>query len=142
MGEGTEEWGWRGARGRGEGRKLGAVWLLPSPLPLGSAHRERVNSKVRGEGPIKLSRRPRPRADKFHTDRMSRACRISSARQTRACRERSSLDMSPNRKICSLEALLDFRRGAAASGKTLVHCHGCFDIVHPGHIHYLQFARS
>jgi rfaE bifunctional protein kinase chain/domain/rfaE bifunctional protein nucleotidyltransferase chain/domain len=23
-----------------------------------------------------------------------------------------------------------------------VHCHGCFDIVHPGHIHHLQFAKS
>jgi rfaE bifunctional protein kinase chain/domain/rfaE bifunctional protein nucleotidyltransferase chain/domain len=24
----------------------------------------------------------------------------------------------------------------------LVHCHGCFDVVHPGHIHHLQHARS
>jgi rfaE bifunctional protein kinase chain/domain/rfaE bifunctional protein nucleotidyltransferase chain/domain len=24
----------------------------------------------------------------------------------------------------------------------VVHCHGCFDIVHPGHIQHLQFARS
>ena len=23
-----------------------------------------------------------------------------------------------------------------------MHCHGCFDIVHPGHIHHLQYARS
>ena len=23
-----------------------------------------------------------------------------------------------------------------------MHCHGCFDIVHPGHIQHLQFARS
>jgi rfaE bifunctional protein kinase chain/domain/rfaE bifunctional protein nucleotidyltransferase chain/domain len=27
-------------------------------------------------------------------------------------------------------------------GKTVVHCHGCFDIVHPGHISHLQEARS
>jgi rfaE bifunctional protein kinase chain/domain/rfaE bifunctional protein nucleotidyltransferase chain/domain len=26
--------------------------------------------------------------------------------------------------------------------KTIVQCHGCFDIVHPGHIRYLEFARS
>ena len=26
--------------------------------------------------------------------------------------------------------------------KTLVHCHGCFDIVHPGHIHHLRFAAE
>jgi rfaE bifunctional protein kinase chain/domain/rfaE bifunctional protein nucleotidyltransferase chain/domain len=50
--------------------------------------------------------------------------------------------MSPNRKVCSLEGLLEFRRLAGQEGRTIVHCHGCFDIVHPGHIHYLQFARS
>lgn len=25
---------------------------------------------------------------------------------------------------------------------TIVQCHGCFDIVHPGHIRYLEFARA
>ena len=50
--------------------------------------------------------------------------------------------MSPNRKIRSLEELLEYRRLAGGDGRTVVHCHGCFDIVHPGHIHYLQFARS
>jgi rfaE bifunctional protein nucleotidyltransferase chain/domain len=47
-----------------------------------------------------------------------------------------------HRKICSLAQLLEFRRAAAANRQTVVHCHGCFDIVHPGHIQYLQFARS
>src|SRR5580698_2359354 len=50
--------------------------------------------------------------------------------------------MSPNRKVCSLPQLLELRRLAAEAGKTVVHCHGCFDIVHPGHIHYLQYAKS
>ena len=50
--------------------------------------------------------------------------------------------MGINPKICSLRLLLDLRQSAAAAGQTVVHCHGCFDIVHPGHIHYLQFARS
>ena len=50
--------------------------------------------------------------------------------------------MSPQRKICPLDRLLAVRREAAASGKTVVHCHGCFDIVHPGHIQYLQFAKG
>src|SRR5690606_4404366 len=27
-----------------------------------------------------------------------------------------------------------------AAGKTVVHCHGCFDIVHPGHVRYLRYA--
>lgn len=47
-----------------------------------------------------------------------------------------------NRKILSLETLADLRERAREAGKTVVHCHGCFDIVHPGHIHHLQFARS
>ena len=50
--------------------------------------------------------------------------------------------MPPSRKVCSLERLLSLREEARQSGKTVVHCHGCFDIVHPGHIHHLQFARS
>src|SRR5262245_37524814 len=50
--------------------------------------------------------------------------------------------MSAERKILTLQQLLDLRAGAADSGRTLVHCHGCFDIVHPGHIHHLEYARS
>ena len=50
--------------------------------------------------------------------------------------------MNDGRKIHSLDSLLALRRDAGADGKTVVHCHGCFDIVHPGHIQYLQFARS
>src|SRR5215217_6294001 len=50
--------------------------------------------------------------------------------------------MIPERKVLSLEQLLQFRLAAQAAGKTVVHCHGCFDIVHPGHIHHLQHARS
>lgn len=50
--------------------------------------------------------------------------------------------MQSNRKLVSLEALLALREKARREGLTLVHCHGCFDIVHPGHIHHLQFARS
>jgi len=33
-------------------------------------------------------------------------------------------------------------RRARQAGKTVVQCHGCFDIVHPGHIRYLEFARK
>lgn len=50
--------------------------------------------------------------------------------------------MSPNRKVCDLGQLLKYRREARAAGKMVVHCHGCFDIVHPGHIMHLQYARS
>lgn len=47
-----------------------------------------------------------------------------------------------SRKIVSLEALVNLRGNARAGGKTVVHCHGCFDIVHPGHIRYFQFAKQ
>ncbi|HSU67201.1 MAG TPA: PfkB family carbohydrate kinase [Tepidisphaeraceae bacterium] len=50
--------------------------------------------------------------------------------------------MAWNRKIISLETLTILRQQARAEGKCVVHCHGCLDIVHPGHIHHLQFARS
>ncbi|HEY0008817.1 MAG TPA: PfkB family carbohydrate kinase, partial [Tepidisphaeraceae bacterium] len=50
--------------------------------------------------------------------------------------------MSASRKVCSLDQLLALRAQARADGRTVVHCHGCFDVVHPGHIHHLQHARS
>jgi bifunctional ADP-heptose synthase (sugar kinase/adenylyltransferase) len=46
--------------------------------------------------------------------------------------------MPPARKIVTLEKLLSLRSAARAEGKSVVHCHGCFDIVHPGHIMHLQ----
>src|SRR6185295_3256936 len=45
-------------------------------------------------------------------------------------------------KIKTKEQLLQAIKAARADGKTIVQCHGCFDIVHPGHIRYLQFARA
>ncbi|MBC7785604.1 MAG: adenylyltransferase/cytidyltransferase family protein [Burkholderiales bacterium] len=50
--------------------------------------------------------------------------------------------MPASRKICTFQQLLEHRRAARAAGKIVVHCHGCFDVVHPGHIHHLQHARS
>ena len=50
--------------------------------------------------------------------------------------------MAPERKICTRERLLALRDQARRDGRTVVHCHGCFDIVHPGHVRHLQFARS
>lgn len=48
---------------------------------------------------------------------------------------------SCNRKIVDRVELLAAAGSARAAGHTIVHCHGCFDIVHPGHIRYLEFAR-
>jgi rfaE bifunctional protein nucleotidyltransferase chain/domain len=48
----------------------------------------------------------------------------------------------PRRKILSHQDLLHVRATERAAGRRVVHCHGCFDIVHPGHIRHLRFARS
>jgi len=45
-------------------------------------------------------------------------------------------------KIVDLPHLLRIRQVAAADRRTVVLCHGCFDIVHPGHVRYLHFARQ
>lgn len=47
-----------------------------------------------------------------------------------------------HRKILTLDQLLEARQALRAQGKTVVQCHGCFDIVHPGHLRYLRFARQ
>lgn len=49
---------------------------------------------------------------------------------------------SPHRKIVTPEVLAQAVRKAQRAGRQVVHCHGCFDIVHPGHLRYLQFARE
>lgn len=45
-------------------------------------------------------------------------------------------------KILSRERLLDVRRAAREQGKQVVQCHGCFDIVHPGHLRHLRYAKQ
>ena len=44
-------------------------------------------------------------------------------------------------KIVNKSELLAQVSAAREAGQTIVHCHGCFDIVHPGHVRYLEFAR-
>jgi rfaE bifunctional protein kinase chain/domain/rfaE bifunctional protein nucleotidyltransferase chain/domain len=48
----------------------------------------------------------------------------------------------PTSKLVDFNALLTWRTLARTAGRTVVHCHGCFDIVHPGHIAHLQEARA
>ena len=45
-------------------------------------------------------------------------------------------------KIVDRAELLARRADARARGAKLVLCHGCFDIVHPGHLRHLRQARS
>jgi rfaE bifunctional protein kinase chain/domain/rfaE bifunctional protein nucleotidyltransferase chain/domain len=47
-----------------------------------------------------------------------------------------------DKKIHSIESLRTERERLRKAGQTVVQCHGCFDIVHPGHIRYLRMARS
>lgn len=49
---------------------------------------------------------------------------------------------SSHNKIVDAERLARIVADARRAGKTIVQCHGCFDIVHPGHVRYLQFARE
>ena len=45
-------------------------------------------------------------------------------------------------KILGLQRLQAVRSQLREAGQVVVQCHGCFDIVHPGHIRYLRFARQ
>ncbi|TCS64724.1 PfkB family carbohydrate kinase [Varunaivibrio sulfuroxidans] len=46
-----------------------------------------------------------------------------------------------NNKIVSLEELSDRTESFRGDGKTVVQCHGTFDLMHTGHIRYLQRAK-
>jgi len=46
------------------------------------------------------------------------------------------------RKIKSLEEVVRLRPGIRESGQKLVFTNGCFDILHIGHVRYLNRARS
>lgn len=44
--------------------------------------------------------------------------------------------------VLPLEALRAERRRLREAGKKVVFTNGCFDLIHPGHVRYLQQARS
>ena len=47
-----------------------------------------------------------------------------------------------NSKILPLEDLAAKLKEERKPGKVVVLCHGCFDLMHPGHIKYLQAAKK
>lgn len=49
---------------------------------------------------------------------------------------------TPAGKILTLDQLVDRRADARRGGQRVVQCHGCFDIVHPGHIRHLRSAAA
>jgi len=47
-----------------------------------------------------------------------------------------------NPKLIPLPAMVEVRHGLRAAGKVLVMTNGCFDLLHTGHIYFLQQARK
>ena len=45
-------------------------------------------------------------------------------------------------KILSVKSLTEWRTALRATGKTLVVTNGCFDLLHAGHVIYLEAARN
>ena len=46
------------------------------------------------------------------------------------------------KKILDLDTLSKIIKDFQDQKKTIVHCHGCFDLMHPGHIKYFQAAKN
>ncbi|MFA5935754.1 MAG: adenylyltransferase/cytidyltransferase family protein [Patescibacteria group bacterium] len=45
-------------------------------------------------------------------------------------------------KIVTADQLVEIVKRAKDEGKNVVHCHGVFDLVHPGHINYFEQAKK
>lgn len=50
--------------------------------------------------------------------------------------------MNHRDKIKEPQELSEIVEDLKKQGKKIVHCHGCFDILHPGHLRYLEFAKN
>jgi rfaE bifunctional protein nucleotidyltransferase chain/domain len=50
--------------------------------------------------------------------------------------------MDPSVKLKSPGELEEIARRERSAGKTIVLCNGCFDLIHVGHVRYLQAARA
>lgn len=48
----------------------------------------------------------------------------------------------PNKKICNIDYLAIELAQIRSKGKIIVLCHGCFDLMHPGHILYFQASKE
>ncbi|GIW74477.1 MAG: bifunctional protein HldE [Phycisphaerales bacterium] len=51
-------------------------------------------------------------------------------------------DATGHPAILTRDELLAWRDRLRRQGKRLVQCHGCFDIVHPGHVRHLRWAKA
>ncbi|HAV11929.1 MAG TPA: ADP-heptose synthase [Opitutae bacterium] len=48
----------------------------------------------------------------------------------------------PNDKLLTLPQAVEARKALKAAGKTMVMTNGCFDLLHVGHISYMQKAKA
>ena len=51
-------------------------------------------------------------------------------------------DRTPQRGVIDIETLIPLLQGLRTQGERIVATNGCFDILHPGHVDYLQRARE
>lgn len=73
---------------------------------------------------------------------MSEAGDQPGARKAQAHPHEGALPSRIAAKIIAWEKLAQVRASLRRRGRRLVQCHGCFDIVHPGHIRHLRQARA
>lgn len=50
--------------------------------------------------------------------------------------------MTGHEKVVSLERLAELTVAARWSGQRVAHCHGCFDILHVGHLWHFEAAKA
>ncbi|MFA4854916.1 MAG: adenylyltransferase/cytidyltransferase family protein, partial [Candidatus Omnitrophota bacterium] len=48
----------------------------------------------------------------------------------------------PQAKIKTINELASILEKLRKEGKKIAHCHGCFDLLHPGHLKHFQAAKN
>src|SRR5262245_13963431 len=64
--------------------------------------------------------------------------------QAKACtpNEATVLELREMGVVTTIERMVEERERLRGEGKRLVFTNGCFDLLHPGHVRYLNQARS
>lgn len=78
----------------------------------------------------------------FNLPPLQQPCPSLSTRELAALSPNQPISPLMTAKILSHAQLLARREHARRQGQRVVQCHGCFDIVHPGHIRHLREART